>query len=232
MWLPSSKVAEYRRCSPECNKKWREREKETRKKPCQTCGKIFLPRPNQLSMGHGIFCSQACNTEGRKALNTDDSKKKAADRLRELRLSGQIKYRSGADSPSWKGGKEGMHQRRLALYNDPERLKAHRQETARKLREYRKNNPEKVREFADNRAGKKLGRLPKGTVQRIGNTQKWHCAICRRGIKNAFHVDHIMPLFRGGEHSPRNIQLLCESCNVRKSSKHPIDYMQSLGFLL
>jgi 5-methylcytosine-specific restriction endonuclease McrA len=45
-------------------------------------------------------------------------------------------------------------------------------------------------------------------------------------------MDHIMPLARGGKHSPANIQLLCPPCNLRKSAKHPIDYMRQLGWLL
>lgn len=41
-----------------------------------------------------------------------------------------------------------------------------------------------------------------------------------------------MPLAKGGEHTPFNIQLLCPRCNVRKSAKHPVDFMQENGYLL
>ena len=46
------------------------------------------------------------------------------------------------------------------------------------------------------------------------------------------HVDHIVPLAKGGQHVASNIQILCPTCNVRKSAKDPIDFMQSRGFLL
>jgi len=41
-----------------------------------------------------------------------------------------------------------------------------------------------------------------------------------------------LPLARGGKHEPRNIQFLCEHCNLTKNARDPIDHMQSLGRLL
>jgi len=62
--------------------------------------------------------------------------------------------------------------------------------------------------------------------------QRWKCAVCAVGIKDNYHLDHITPLARGGKHEPRNLQLLCPTCNVRKSAKDPIAYMRELGRLL
>jgi 5-methylcytosine-specific restriction endonuclease McrA len=36
----------------------------------------------------------------------------------------------------------------------------------------------------------------------------------------------------GGKHEPRNLQLLCPSCNVRKGAQHPLAYMRKVGMLL
>lgn len=35
-----------------------------------------------------------------------------------------------------------------------------------------------------------------------------------------------------GSNTDDNIQLLCKTCNLSKGAKHPIDFMQSKGFLL
>jgi len=99
---------------------------------------------------------------------------------------------------------------------------------------WREANKEKVRLFCINRrrmiAGS--GKLSFNIATRIGNLQKWKCSICKTDICNSYHVDHIMPISLGGMNIDSNIQLLCPSCNLQKSAKHPIDFMQSKGYLL
>lgn len=63
--------------------------------------------------------------------------------------------------------------------------------------------------------------------------QRGRCACCRCDLRNEkYHLDHHMPLALGGAHDDRNMQLLCKTCNLSKHSKHPVDFMQSRGFLL
>lgn len=221
MWLPPSKVNDHNFCDINCRKEYLLRKKQDSGRACETCGKTFYPRPRQLRLGQGRFCSQSCNTAAREALNSPEAQAKAVAKTREMRAAGLIKYYRGEDNKFWKGG--------------PKAYRKRMQESgalAAITRAYRKRNPDKVREFAQNRSRRKYGRLPRGTVAAIGEAQKWKCAICRTGIKKKYHVDHIMPLAKGGKHERSNIQLLCPTCNVRKSAKDPIEYMQSLGRLL
>lgn len=55
------------------------------------------------------------------------------------------------------------------------------------------------------------------------------CAGCGRSwvTKNALHVDHILPLSRGGDHAPYNLQRLCVECNLRKAASD--DCVPNLG---
>lgn len=221
MWLPSSKAGLYLRCSPECNAAFRKRNADQRKRKCETCGEDFIPRPRQLAVGHGRFCSQKCNTALRDAAFTDEANRKRAETRRRLIDAGMFEHLKGPGNPRWNGGAKACR----ARLQESGKL-------AEWTRAYRKANPDKVREFNKNRNNRMTGRLPRGTVKRIGELQKWKCAICRKGIKKHYHVDHIIPLARGGEHAPHNIQLCCPTCNVRKSAKDPIEYMQSIGRLL
>jgi len=88
-----------------------------------------------------------------------------------------------------------------------------------------------------NRDAKKRGaggRLSYGIRRKLFFLQKGKCAACGmkgRGL-SGFHLDHIEPLALGGSHADANMQLLCPPCNLRKSSKPPVKFMQEMGMLL
>lgn len=217
MWLPPSKVAMYRRCGAACTEQARQREREARRRSCATCEASFYPRPVQIADGRGLYCSRGCIPVDH--LMTPEAKRKAAEGFRKAVSAGRVTIRRGSDNHMWRGGPKAS-------------LERHRESRRLQLKAYRRANPDKVREFSKRRQGRKLARLPHGTIPSIGAAQRWKCAICRSGIRAAYHVDHIVPLARGGQHVGRNIQLLCPTCNVRKNAKDPIDYMRSLGRLL
>ncbi|AOG22403.1 HNH endonuclease [Acidovorax sp. RAC01] len=192
-----------------------------RTRVCIQCGASFTAKKSQLDSGNGKYCSVRCASGH---LTTPGNLARAAEaRKASVAINGTA-HKKGAAHPSWKGGREAVRER--------QREKWRSEGGKERLRKYRAENPEKVREFRQRRSGKKIGRLPPGTVKKIGTRQKWMCVVCRRSIKDAYHVDHITPIARGGDHSPLNIQLLCPTCNVRKSAKDPIDFMQSRGYLL
>lgn len=69
-------------------------------------------------------------------------------------------------------------------------------------------------------------------VSRIVVLQNGKCAYCRCKISGKFHVDHIMPLAKGGTNWPNNLQILCQPCNNKKSAKHPLVFARQIGRLL
>lgn len=104
MWLPASKVEDYRRCSPECRQKARERRLSERRRDCSTCGETFIPRKYQIEHGGGRFCSQACNAAAAEALQTPEAKARAKAAMAEMRKNGLINMASGERNPNWAGG--------------------------------------------------------------------------------------------------------------------------------
>lgn len=100
---------------------------------------------------------------------------------------------------------------------------------------WRDKNREKVRLMVRMANAKRRSnglRNPIRVVNMLLVLQKNKCAICRVDIAKSFHIDHVMPLKLGGDNLPNNLQLLCPSCNGHKKDKHPVDFMQSRGFLL
>lgn len=76
------------------------------------------------------------------------------------------------------------------------------------------------------------GNLSKDIHARLMKLQKGKCAVCRTSLKRTRpHIDHHMPIAKGGTNTDDNVQLLCPHCNAKKSAKHPVDFMQERGFL-
>lgn len=100
---------------------------------------------------------------------------------------------------------------------------------------WRIKNPEAVARHANNRRARKIeagGVLSRGLSDRLFILQKGLCACCGAKLGKRFHLDHIIPLAKGGTNDDSNIQLLTPKCNSQKSHKDPIDFMRARGFLI
>ena len=46
------------------------------------------------------------------------------------------------------------------------------------------------------------------------------CWICQRIVPDdQIHLDHVIPLSKGGKHEPENVKVACASCNLWKGSR-------------
>jgi len=111
---------------------------------------------------------------------------------------------------------------------NPERAKAN-------LERWRKNHPETKRVYNQNRLSRKSangGVLSTDLPKKLFKLQKGKCPCCGAPLGDDYHLDHIVPLALGGANTDDNIQLLTATCNQQKHAKHPVDFMQSRGFLL
>lgn len=62
--------------------------------------------------------------------------------------------------------------------------------------------------------------------------QKARCIACRMKLGRSYHIDHIIPISKGGTNKNENLQLLCRRCNLSKGQKDAIIFMQAQGWLL
>ena len=102
-------------------------------------------------------------------------------------------------------------------------------------KKWRKDHPDARRIQRQTRRARKKsvgGTLSKNLVQTLLTLQKGKCACCGAELGDNFHLDHIMPLALGGANEDWNMQLLTSRCNIQKSALHPVDFMQSRGFLI
>ena len=60
--------------------------------------------------------------------------------------------------------------------------------------------------------------LQRMVAQRAGNRCEY-CGLSQEGQEARFHVDHVVPVVRGGATIEENLALACVSCSLRKAAK-------------
>lgn len=120
-------------------------------------------------------------------------------------------------------------------------LQANKDERAAKAKQYRqtpegkaadKSNRNNRRSRKKNNGGKHTG----AQILALFDLQSGKCPYCKSKLSktgsNKYHVDHVMPLSKGGSNDISNIQLLCPKCNLSKSDKLPEQFAVQFGKLL
>lgn len=121
------------------------------------------------------------------------------------------------------------------LEQDREYRRARRKQRALASRLWRKNNPEHARELHRNKKARRRGAEGFHTakdVRLLIKRQKNRCAECKTCLSKGYHVDHVMPIIKGGTNWPSNLQILCPPCNLQKHAADPIEFARRKGRLL
>lgn len=92
--------------------------------------------------------------------------------------------------------------------------------------EYQYRNKNRRRILAWNAQRRARKRSAKGSysiddVQFLHNIQKGCCAYCGQRLGANFHVDHFIPLIKGGINQLGNLVLTCPHCNLSKGTSFP-----------
>ena len=121
-----------------------------------------------------------------------------------------------------------VEKRRQKLLND----RSFRFHTYEKAKEYRNNNKNLIRSHRSNyRARKKiaLGVITPELIELRHKQQKNLCYYCDTLYNDQYHIDHMVPLVRGGTNEPHNICIACIQCNLRKHTKMPWDFLKLIA---
>lgn len=78
----------------------------------------------------------------------------------------------------------------------------------------------------------KTGDVTTQQLQELYENSKF-CYWCNTNLKNKkIHLDHYIPLSKGGQHTLSNLVVSCPHCNHTKSNKDPYIFANSLGRLI
>jgi len=98
---------------------------------------------------------------------------------------------------------------------------------------WQKANPDRIAAYHHNRRALALGNGGTHTfsdIQTQYNRQMGKCFYCGKKVGNSYHVDHIVPLSKGGSNGPENIAIACPTCNMSKGAKTPQEFMEQLAW--
>lgn len=93
------------------------------------------------------------------------------------------------------------------------------------------NNPERARALSISRSARRRARIAKSDgswnaddVARMEVAQHGKCWWCPKLLNKKWHVDHRIPLAKGGSNFAANLVLSCAECNRKKSAKMPWEF--------
>lgn len=120
------------------------------------------------------------------------------------------------------------HLRKLRQEN-PEPFRA-------KYRKWRQENPEKRRALEHKRRARIKGNGGSYTVEELHDL--WHkqngfCYYCGellyKTLNSVYHIEHKIPISKGGSNDISNIALSCAECNFRKHDKTDEEFLEVLN---
>lgn len=211
---------------------------------CKNCS----TETERYSSGDCKVCRLASNLAYKKA---NPGKIVAASRAYAAANHEQIKARVAARYPVnkekilaeqaayYQANKDKVKQR-VAAYRkaNPEKVavlqaayrKANPAKSAEHKRTWAKANREIGRIHVQNRRARKRvngGVLSNGLASKLFESQGGLCACpCQQPLGSQYHLDHKVPVSRGGPNIDSNIQLLRATCNLQKGSRTNEEYLE------
>ncbi|GAB3739945.1 hypothetical protein GCM10028794_24100 [Silanimonas algicola] len=89
-------------------------------------------------------------------------------------------------------------------------------------------NPDQVADRRAERQARTVAAGPKASAAELAGLrqrQKDQCAYCLAPLFLGGHVDHMVPLARGGTNDASNLVYACEQCNTEKHAKTAREYL-------
>lgn len=187
-----------------------------------------FPKDKHEPSGYSYSC-KPCKAAARRARRAaDPAAARQREREYEARTAEQTKHRKAAYYLKNKDQILARHfaNRDLRLQQMREWDKKNRASINARVRSYRKADPERFKaHFHKARAKRRAapGSHTGADIRRQRAAQKNRCWWCHCKLTE-YHVDHLIPLSRGGSNAPGNIVIACPHCNQSRNNKLPHEW--------
>ena len=125
---------------------------------------------------------------------------------------------------------DGYH-RYCRTCNKAEHAAYHEKNRTRELKrmaKYNKSPKSKAAHKANKIKRRAAGELTTETMETVRQASNGICPYCGKRIEEG-HIDHIIPISKGGTSSPDNLAWVCASCNLSKSNRSLDEFLKELG---
>lgn len=193
------------------------------KSACKAC--LRKQARDYAKKKRSMMTDQDCQNHAKKC------KKWREDKIKEDHLFWQKEYNKNKEK-NRKKAREYYHRNidecRLAI---KKYQKNNREKVRKSAASWKRNNPDKVKKYKQDNielyreAARKRRALKNGNTISYFSHEELMLRMSVFGFKCAYcggnfdHVDHVIPLAKGGYHCLANLRPACESCNCSKSSK-------------
>lgn len=81
------------------------------------------------------------------------------------------------------------------------------------------------------RRAQEVGGDSTAVVHKWESSATKQCYWCGKKCAQKYHVDHYVPLSKGGKHEVSNLVISCPRCNLKKNAKDPYEFANTVGRL-
>ena len=210
---------------------------------CAACRQDFPATPEFFhhaplcKYGLATLCKTCACAKSRawQAENKERSRRQSADyraaHLEELRQYDRERW------PQRREAAASVKRERYAADPEPFKAQAHRWRSENKerhlagVRRWKAEHQERAKLLARAgrarrraRAAESGGTYGAGDVLAQYDRQRGRCFWCKSRVGETYHVDHVIPISKGGSNGPENIVVSCRACNLKKAAQHPMDF--------
>lgn len=172
--------------------------------------------------------------EKNRATVLEYQKRYAADHPTKIKASGKAYREKNKKFLDERGAEYRKNHRDAAVARSKKWIRDHPERARDTRAAWRKSNPGAMRKYQERYMATKATCLDEPfsltDVTDYLKRQNNRCYWCCVALGKNYHVDHIIPLSKGGSNGASNVRPACGPCNLTKHNKNPMDFaLQLMG---